>query len=210
MFNSQPRSLSVIATVRCFFAAVVFLFFAYVPSGASAFYCDRKIVSVGDLKYEVSAKCGEPDWRNYRHEEIVEFSDDPIQRSRFVDIEQWTYNFGPQRLLRILTFRDNRLERIDTAGYGFSLKGNLAAACSDGSRFLVGDTQYETFRKCGEPASRQRHEEEIRKQSRDGIEHRIIVSLDEWIYDFGPHRLLHVLHFRDGILVKVETRGYGY
>lgn len=210
MHRPQVWPARVFAFATTLFAVVTFLIFVVTPSGADAFYCGRKIVSVGDLKYEVRAKCGEPSWKEYRHEEIVESPDSPVQRSLFVDIEEWTYNFGPQRLLRVLTFRDNRLERIDTGGYGFPLERSLPAACSDGSLFSIGDSQYETFKKCGRPDSRQRHDEEVRKQSRDGLEHRITVILDEWIYNFGPDRLLHVLHFRDGKLVEIETRGYGY
>jgi len=210
MYDPRAWAVRAFTFAMPFFAAVNFLIFVLAPAAADAFYCGPKIVSIGDLKYEVRAKCGEPAWKDYRHEEIVESPDSPVEISRFVDIEDWTYNFGPQKLLRILTFRDNRLERIDTGGYGFPVEKPLSASCRDGSSFSIGDSQYETFRKCGGPDSRQRHEEEVRRQSRDGIEHRITVILDEWIYNFGPDRLLHVLHFRDGKLVEIETRGYGY
>ncbi len=37
----------------------------------------------------------------------------------FVTIEEWTYNLGPNRFLRILTFRNGVLANIKTGGYGY-------------------------------------------------------------------------------------------
>jgi hypothetical protein len=36
------------------------------------------------------------------------------------------------------------------------------------------------------------------------------IELVIWTYNFGPHRLMHHLHFRDGKLYKIEVDGYGY
>ncbi|HEY6012184.1 MAG TPA: DUF2845 domain-containing protein [Nitrospirota bacterium] len=33
-------------------------------------------------------------------------------------IEEWTYDFGPNRFMRIITFRNNTVSDIRTGGYG--------------------------------------------------------------------------------------------
>src|SRR3546814_8720482 len=39
------------------------------------------------------------------------------------NVEEWTYNFGSSQLLRVMRFRQGRLQRIDTDGYGFADDG---------------------------------------------------------------------------------------
>ena len=36
------------------------------------------------------------------------------------------------------------------------------------------------------------------------------VHMEEWIYNFGPRRLMRKLTFRDTELIKIESLGYGY
>jgi len=36
------------------------------------------------------------------------------------------------------------------------------------------------------------------------------VVLTEFVYNFGPRKLMRRLMFEGGILVKIETIGYGY
>src|SRR5210317_1136285 len=36
------------------------------------------------------------------------------------------------------------------------------------------------------------------------------VVITEYVYNFGPHRLMRRLLFEGGVLVSVETLGYGY
>jgi hypothetical protein len=35
------------------------------------------------------------------------------------------------------------------------------------------------------------------------------VTIDEWLYDFGPSVLVKTLTFEQGRLLRVETGGYG-
>ena len=37
----------------------------------------------------------------------------------------------------------------------------------------------------------------------------ISIAVEEWIYNFGPHRLMHLLRFENGYLVRMGTLGYG-
>ena len=38
----------------------------------------------------------------------------------------------------------------------------------------------------------------------------IEVFVEEWVYNFGPRRLLRRLHFENGILKDIDVFGYGY
>jgi hypothetical protein len=36
------------------------------------------------------------------------------------------------------------------------------------------------------------------------------VSVESWIYNLGPNKLMRRIRFEDGIVVQIETLGYGY
>lgn len=87
-----------------------------------AFRCGSDLVEKGDRKIEVLRKCGEPasvdEWDEVRR----------IPGSRYgllrgdleqVRVEEWTYNFGPQRFLQIYRFENGRVTRMEFGGYGF-------------------------------------------------------------------------------------------
>lgn len=38
----------------------------------------------------------------------------------------------------------------------------------------------------------------------------IEIFVEEWVYNFGPHRLMRRLHFENGILRDIESIGRGY
>lgn len=84
--------------------------------------CSESIVSPGDLKTEVLAKCGEPTIKEVRQEASTEKLDARGERVLYITIEEWTYNLGPNRFVRILTFRNGKLKDIRTGGYGYPLK----------------------------------------------------------------------------------------
>ena len=81
--------------------------------------CSEQVVSVGDSKADVLSKCGEPTWKDSRQEEIKQRLDSGQIRNVFVTVEEWTYNLGPNRFVRILTFRNSKLVDIKTGGYGY-------------------------------------------------------------------------------------------
>ncbi len=66
----------------------------------SSLGCSDGIVNVGDSKSDVLEKCGEPT----RKEGFQEYV--------------WVYDFGSSNLVYYLTFSRDRLERIQTGGYG--------------------------------------------------------------------------------------------
>jgi hypothetical protein len=88
--------------------------------------CGTRLASVGNSKYTVLQLCGEPNAISVigsMPQPHVWFSgfnsyylDPPYQ---YVPIEVWTYNFGPNKLLRRLRFEGDELTDIRADGYGY-------------------------------------------------------------------------------------------
>jgi hypothetical protein len=70
----------------------------------------------------VLAKCGEPAWKDSREEALSEQLGAGTVRRTYMTIEEWTYNFGPNRFVRIFTFRNGSVTDIRTGGYGYEMK----------------------------------------------------------------------------------------
>lgn len=134
------------------------------------------------------------------------------------------------------TFKDKRLWRraawllLSTAvllvaepAMAFRCKGKLV---------LEGDPQAKVLKFCGEPVSIQQH-----TIYRSGIPRRVIdrhvtaggtefdlsreellihdrsvveVLVEEWTYNLGPHRLMRVVRFENGLVTEITHIGYGY
>jgi len=113
-------------------AALVIVLVVLAISDASAFRCGARLVAVGDSKYEVLKKCGEPNWvETWLEKRIEPYSVEPfVEGQRFyvpnpsfatvvyVTIEQWIYDRGRTQFTRVLTFENNRLMRIEIGEYG--------------------------------------------------------------------------------------------
>jgi hypothetical protein len=82
--------------------------------------CMGGIVSVGDSRVDLVTKCGEPDWKDSHDEVISERLDSNTKRKLIITVDEWTYNFGPSQLIRIVTMRNGRIADIRTKGYGYS------------------------------------------------------------------------------------------
>ncbi|ATB51361.1 hypothetical protein MYMAC_007019 [Corallococcus macrosporus DSM 14697] len=94
---------------------------------AASLRCGRALVSDGALQTEVIAKCGEPTAKNFRTVTDSQGSVTPDRhrggvnterRSVTREYEDWTYNFGPRRLMQVVTFENGRLIDVQSAGYG--------------------------------------------------------------------------------------------
>jgi hypothetical protein len=79
----------------------------------------QQLVSLVDSKSDVVAKCGEPAWKDVHEEEFSERLETGAFQKRFITVEEWTCNLGPNRFVRILTFRNSRLTDIRTGSYGY-------------------------------------------------------------------------------------------
>ena len=50
------------------------------------------------------------------------------------------------------------------------------------------------------------HDRELLIADRSYVE----VLVEEWTYNFGPHRLMRLIHFENGVVTAILQLGYGY
>jgi hypothetical protein len=84
------------------------------PAHANTLRCKGKLVQEGDTRFEVLAKCGEPDFV----ENITETARAPTRLGGTyvvgtVEREVWTYNRAPGKFPAILRFDGTRLKSIE-------------------------------------------------------------------------------------------------
>jgi hypothetical protein len=80
-----------------------------------------------------------------------------------------------------------------------------------------GATRSEVIAKCGEPTEVDRRSAILRRPVvwiggrpftvGDSL---IEVPVEVWVYNLGPSKLMRRLRFEDGLLVDIDTLGYGY
>ncbi len=119
--------------VLCFFILLVFV------EPAFALRCGNKLVSEGDPKAKILKYCGDPAAIDYRtiyrsgiprtlsrsdaHISARHISDEELlihQRSVVeVQVEEWTYNFGPRRFMRMVRFENGLVVKVTDLGYGY-------------------------------------------------------------------------------------------
>ncbi len=120
------------------FKVLLFSIFLLGISGqALALRCGSKLISIGDRKPKVLARCGEPDFAETQERRYPSYCRDtdyyvrdeysyrssrrlhnyPICHYKIVDI--WTYNFGPQKFIKELIFQNGYLKEINNLEYGY-------------------------------------------------------------------------------------------
>jgi len=107
------------------------MFFIVQP--AYGLRCNGRIVQIGDKTSQVVNKCGHPDHIEYSQEEHIgenyyfmhkydrskENPHVPFIAKKTIQVEEWTYNFGPTKLIRYLTFENDRLIKIELGDRGY-------------------------------------------------------------------------------------------
>lgn len=104
---------------------------------ALAFRCGNRIVSEGDHYSKVLKYCGEPigvQERVIYREGItrprfrvegpdgLQYDREVLRYDRsYVEVlvEEWTYNFGPRRLMQLVRFENGFVVAVDQLGYGY-------------------------------------------------------------------------------------------
>jgi hypothetical protein len=77
--------------------------------------------------------------------------------------------------------------------------------CPNGEIVSTGDNQSVVAMKCDPPTYKSARTESIAGYKGATI----LVSVEEWTYNEGPNRLVHILTFRNGQLDSVQTAGFG-
>ena len=169
-----------------------------VQSSQAALRCGTALVSEDAWPTEVEELCGAPDY-------VAEYPTATVPGLGVVQTEaHWYYNPGPQRFVQRLTFRNGKLARIESLGYGFHT--SKTASC-DTSTFRHASNEYELVARCGEPLSK-RVEWKLptpRKRS-ETWQTLQPVLVQEWLYDFASNQLRQVVTLRNGQVVNIESR----
>jgi hypothetical protein len=82
------------------------------------------LISVGDRKIEVMAKCGKPATTDSHNvERVIKRKDNRgavVSGSKLhINVEEWTYNFGPQKFLLFITMENGVVVSVESGDYGF-------------------------------------------------------------------------------------------
>lgn len=90
---------------------------------AHALRCGTRLISEGDHVSKLLRYCGEPqtvDTRSIRRGAIGNVGG-VIFPGFYEDVlvEEWTYNFGPRKLMRLVRIENGIVAEIDHLGYGF-------------------------------------------------------------------------------------------
>lgn len=108
------RALSVSLIVSCLALPLT--------SHAAALRCGNQLASEGSTPAEVVSKCGSPmDQRTQSipvQQEMETVHKKRYSRTVFKRVEEWTYNFGPNRLLQVVVFENGQLVDVRSGGYG--------------------------------------------------------------------------------------------
>ena len=118
---------------------VVGLALLFCMDSAFALRCGTRLVSEGDHQLKIEKYCGEPAAVTLRtvyrsgiptsrhrhgrqHLSHANSSDELLIHNRSlveVQIEEWTYNFGPRRLMRVIRFENGLVTNVTALGYGY-------------------------------------------------------------------------------------------
>lgn len=196
--------------------AVCWAILAFGPMSAAeasgSMRCGSRIVDEEDLAAELLAACGEPSFRD-------RFLLQVPNGSYVADTEVWTYDFGPQQLLRLVTLRNGQISNIDTDGYGFA--ANTTRRCEP-RRVVEGLSKYRLVSLCGEPVTK-RSENALKPlfarpeiYRRDGgpyayrNQYFTPVYREEWVYNFGSRTPMRRVTLEDGRVTNVESIDSGF
>lgn len=89
---------------------------------AHAFRCGTKVISRGDQAAKMLHFCGEPDSVQSRLAQrsiVADFGRIYPGIVEDVVIEEWTYNLGPYKLMRLVRIENGVVAKIEQLGYGY-------------------------------------------------------------------------------------------
>lgn len=96
--------------------------------------CGGRLISLGDPADKLLAACGPPTTVDEWEEERITYFNTPpppdqyrtfehdgrgYRVRRFVRVELWTYNKGPNRFIEYVRIENGKVLKIDNGGYGY-------------------------------------------------------------------------------------------
>ena len=174
------------------------LLFTLVPA-AHALRCGTRLVTSGDYDFQVRDRCGQPYWIEDHYATISTDADTGYIAVRQVVYTAWFYNFGSNRLLVRILFRDGRFLREETLGRGVD---DIGDGCGP-TKFVRGISSGELVAYCGEPLSRNSQPGAVLRRIAPGAYSATDNFYEDWVYDIGGD-FLYVMHLHNGHAEAVE------
>ncbi len=183
--------------------------------------CGSRLVSVGDARIDLLGRCGEPALRERRVDERWEgVTDGTVGQGRRITtvVEEWTYDFGPQSFVQIVTLVNGRITAIEHRSYGYaggaSKPIRIPRSQCDPAMVHVGDAKLDVLARCGEPAMVDAWDEargvfEVTDPAQVAAES-TSVRVEVWTYDLGPNQFVRFVRLENGRVASVTTGTYGY
>lgn len=115
-----------------YYVALGLSLFSLSEAQADSLRCGNKLVASGDSMYLVESRCGAPVDKQHRTEMRTESvwinlpcrapgqvnCGQMIQRTVEVSVDEWLYDFGPQRFMQRIVFEQGRLLSVIAGDYG--------------------------------------------------------------------------------------------
>ena len=177
---------------------------------AATLDCAGGIISVGDSRVELLSKCGEPDAKESHEEELSLRPDHKTKHKLSITVDEWTYDFGPERFMRIVTLKNGKIADVRSGNYGRGSQAKPDQRECGEQVISIGDTKTDVVAKCGEPTWKDSRQEEMKERLESGVTRSIFLNVEEWTYNLGPNRFVRIFTFKNGRLTDSRTGGYGY
>ena len=103
------------------------------PMAVNAMWCEGHLIGPGLIPAQVATWCGSPIEKTISVEyrqiatQIYHY---PVHKktklktqefiTEVIPVEEWTYNLGPNNLMRRLLFKQGTLTQINSLGYGYT------------------------------------------------------------------------------------------
>lgn len=167
---------------------------------AHAMRCNGRLVQIGDHASQARQRCGEPYWIDRYSDWLILGEYGPLEQRVERNVEVWYYNFGSNRFLQRLVFRDDRLQHEENLGYGF---GKTRRDCKP-MLLPPGTSNGEIIARCGAPQSRRERYGDVTERDGNGNARTRVTRHEDWIYDTDSSRDYYLLLIVDGALSKTE------
>jgi len=166
---------------------------------AHALRCNGRLVHAGDHVLQAREHCGEPYWIDRHSEWLILGEGAALERRIERKVEVWFYNFGSNRFMQRLVFRDDRLVAEEQLGYGYSGKSR---SC-DVDSLPAGISNGEIVARCGAPYSSSDNYADVLVRDGAGNAELRVQRIEEWVYERqGRDPIL--LRLVDGRLAETE------
>jgi hypothetical protein len=189
----------------------------------SSIACGGGIVQVGDTQVDLLGKCGEPALKDVAIGEagVALVREKPLAvdaASTTTAVERWTFNFGPNRFVQVVTIEAGRVVRIERGSYGYDperVRTREGGPPCDSSAIQVGHRKLALLARCGPPTARDVRREKRTTSDPGNVQAGTVVAfttveIETWTYDLGPNRFITIATLEDGRVTAVEHGGYGY